>query len=221
MFQATRWMVALAAATDHVSTMAGTFGIVPVLALLLVPVAAGARDVERAGPASAWWKAADLALARGDCARALAILNEQVVDHHYGAVTRLADIHETGVCAHLGLLPARQLYEGLIADGIEVAKTRLGQLYLDGLGVPRNVDRARLLFKEAVLWMVAHEFAERRRGAAGELMGRHEVPPELEAELDWADRVENGRQLYETALRLKDGIGRLNMKRRRRIGFGG
>lgn len=176
------------------------------LALLLVPVAAGARDVERAGPASAWWKAADLALARGDCARALAILNEQVVDHHYGAVARLGDIHETGVCAHLGLPPARELYERLIADGIEVAKARLGRLYLDGLGVPRDVARAERLFKEAVLWMIAREFDEMRRDQIDVLMSFHGVPEELEAVLDWVERVESSPapEIYRAAVRLKN-----------------
>jgi TPR repeat protein len=208
-------MVALAAATDHVSTMAGTLGIVPMLALLLVPVAAGARDVERVGPASAWWKGADMALARGDCARALAILNEQVVQHHYGAVARLGDIHETGACAHLGLPPARQLYEGLIADGIEVAKARLGRLYLDGHGVPGDVARAERLFKEAVLWMVAREFDEMRRDQIDVLMSFHGVPEALEAVLDWVERVESSPalEIYRAAIRLRSDNDLANRRR--------
>jgi len=183
--------------------------------MLAAPSGAAARTSEQAAPASAWWKAADMALARGDCARALAILNEQVAGHHYGAVARLGDIHETGSCAHLGLPPARELYERLIADGIEIAKARLGQLHLDGLGVTRDVARARRLFKEAVLWMVAREFDEVRRDQIDVLMSFHGVSEELEAVLDWVERIERSPapEIYTAALRLKNDSDLANTRR--------
>lgn len=172
---------------NQISTTTGAVAWVCALLVLVLAGAAGARDVERTAPASAWCKAADMALERGDCARALAILNEQVAGHHYGAVARLGDIHETGSCAHLDLPPARELYEDLIAGGIEIAKARLGQLHLEGLGVTKDVARARRLFQEAVLWMVACEFDEMRRDQIDVLMSFHGVPEDLEAVLNRID----------------------------------
>lgn len=184
-------------------------------AVLMLAIAVGsagsavARVSERAEPPSAWWKAADQALERGDCARAVDLLEELLNKGETGALTPLGNIHESGRCAELGLPPAPRFYERMIERGFDIAKARLGYFYLEGRGVPRDAERARRLFKEAVLELVARVFPELRRRIMRSVMGRHGVPEELEAELDWADRIEAGppRVQYATALRLRSGDG--------------
>lgn len=178
--------------------------------LLLLAHPLAAEVSEQDAPASAWQNAAELALERGDCERALTIYEKQVERKSADVVGPLGDLYEGGRCAHLDLPPALELYRRLIAMGIPLAQARLGYLYLEGLGVRQDVVRAERLFKKAVLEVAGWDDApEARRRVMASIMGRHPVPPELQAELDWVDRIEHGptRLLYETALKLKDGIG--------------
>ena len=181
-----------------------------VLSLLLCLVAGPARAAERALVEQfPWWLAADAALARGECAAALALLVPNAFEGHFGAVGRLGDIVETGTCPGHGLPPPAALYGGLIEAGVAIAKARLAQLHLLGEGVPQDEERARLLFQEALVESIVLAFPELRRGNIRETMGRHGISSPLAEELAWLDQVESGlpEGQYEVAVRLMEGEG--------------
>ena len=101
------------------------------------------------------------------------------------------------------------LYRQLADAGNGYAWARLGRLHLEGRGVARDVARARELFQRTVVWMITGSHVDFHRRDLELAMGAGGIPPELEVELRWLERVRAGDPELQlaTALRLKAGRG--------------
>lgn len=161
-----------------------------------------------AGLPGNWTYLADKAISAGDCVTGLDYIRQAREAGHRGALLRLGVMHETGECLPEDPAKAAELYREAVENGIETAQPLLGYMYLNGLGVPRDVGQARYWFKRTVLWLAS--FSEEERFAWLEfILGHRGIPAELKREVTWIGAIEEGdaaRQL-EIALQLRDGDG--------------
>jgi TPR repeat protein len=123
-------------------------------AILIVSEPAAALVSESDAPASAWWAADDLALERGDCARALAIPTD--LDVPPAARGFLPDPtgrwehHARAALLHGECISARKLIERAISDGEAQGYALLGEMHELGRCGPRNLSKAATNYGEAV-----------------------------------------------------------------------
>ena len=73
-----------------------TLAILLLITLVRLVLVADARaaPTQRADPPHAWWKAAEMALDRGDCKAAIALLEAKLDEGESGAAIPLGDIHD-------------------------------------------------------------------------------------------------------------------------------
>jgi len=124
----------------------------------------------------------------GSCAELLEFAQRHVASGDAGAMVLLGLLSETGDCMPLDHGRAVELYRQAWDAGYDLAGARLGGLHLLGLGVPEDPARARELFRQAALRTTVHfdRFERLRTGVFRDTS----VPPEMEAAIRWAKRLE-------------------------------
>lgn len=96
----------------------------------------------------------------------------------YLTMSRLGWFYEAGPCFFRDPERAATLYRPRADAGEDAAAFLLGRLYLLGLGVPKDADRAKKLFELGALhWLHAPRSAEAY--LKNRMLWRREVPPEL------------------------------------------
>ncbi len=155
-----------------------------------------------------WAYLADKAISKGDCATALGYIRPAREAEDQGALLILGVMHETGECVPEDPAKAAELYREAVENDVKLAQPLLGYMYLNGLGVPRDVEQAEYWFKRTALWL-ARLSEERRLAWLAFILGDRGIPEELKREVTWIGAIEEGdaaRQL-EVALQLRDGDG--------------
>ena len=113
---------------------------------------------------------------------------------------------ERGWGVEKDLSRAVRLYLGLVNEGYDYAAVRLGNLYLTGRGVPRDVEEAHHLFKRAAIYFETYKKSldsPRFKPLLGDLADNEE----LRRAFDWARTVMSwsGAALLALSDRYRDG----------------
>ena len=147
-------------------------------------------------------------LEKGDCRTAVSLLEKKEAEGEPSALGSFGELYETGRCVDRDLARAAEYYQVAHDKGPSLVSARLGYLYLRGLGVEKDEERARKLFRQTALDMIILS-PEWREGLLEAVMGERGVPPELRAELDWIQNVESGspHDWYESALQIREEGG--------------
>ncbi|WP_142849274.1 tetratricopeptide repeat protein [Telmatospirillum sp. J64-1] len=122
-------------------------------------------------------------------------------------LTHLGGRYELGECPGGGLDRAIELYQRAADKGDGTAKLRLGALYWDGRGLPRDQTQARRLFQEGVMELAAETDPSRLVERVRQVMARRPVPEALMREAQMLHEVESGdaARQYQAALQLRNG----------------
>ena len=148
------------------------------------------------------------AIRDGECEKGLALMERALEQDRPAALVFLAGYYEEGHCVPRDLGRAFSLYREAFEKGEVGAAPLLGLMYLNGLGTPRDADRAADWFRRTGLFLAP--FDAREWGINVELiLGDRSVPEELKKEIAWFDAVERSdpENVYATALRMRDGVG--------------
>ncbi|MGH6912721.1 MAG: tetratricopeptide repeat protein, partial [Geminicoccales bacterium] len=134
------------------------------------------------------------ALERADDPEALAVLGGR--------------FEEGRSCLGQDAAQAAGLYARAAEQGEAVAMVRLGRLYAEGRGVPKDIAKARQWFRAGVLAVVALE-PEVRARALRMALADGAVPRLLDQQLTWLGLVEGGgpASQFDLALRMRAGDG--------------
>ncbi|MBL6934026.1 MAG: sel1 repeat family protein [Alphaproteobacteria bacterium] len=148
------------------------------------------------------------ALEKWDCRTAVSLLEKKEAEGDLKAFINFGELYETGRCVDRDLARAAEYYQAAHDKDPSLVSARLGYLYLRGLGVGKNEERARNLFRQAVLVMIGLS-PEWREALVEALMGERGIPPELRAELDWIQNIKSGgpHDWYEAALQIREESG--------------
>ena len=163
---------------------------------------------ERSIRMSTWQGIYVLALEQEDCQTAVGLLEKKEAEGEPGAFRNFGELYETGLCVDQNFSRAAEYYQAAHDEDPGFISARLRYLYLRGLGVEKDEERARNLFRRAVLDMIG--FSPEWRGEFLEAsMGERGVPLELRAELDWIQNMESGapHDWYEAALEIREEGG--------------
>ena len=168
------------------------------------------------GEVEDWWEKWQIALRWRECGLAISILAGAAQAGETEAELELARSYRRGVCVATDAAKALAHYVAAAKIGDTRAILRVGFMYYDGRGAPKDLQTASRWFKAAALNLVAASPRLDRRMEAlernlpgGDAFRARAIPPELAAEIDWLNEIERGdpRVMYETALRLRDGDG--------------
>lgn len=106
--------------------------------LLSLPMALTAFKLLHERPASSY---AD-AMAKGQYNKASEFIKLQVNENNPQAQNALANLHYLGLGVAQNHGQAARLYHAAASKGFAAAQLNMGHLYRQGLGVPKNVERA-------------------------------------------------------------------------------
>ena len=170
---------------------------------------------EEVGAREIWQEELRIALHWQECGRALPVLDVARQAGDAVAEHETAVLYEEGTCVDQDAAKALDHYTAAVDGGHLDSAFRLGLLYYDGRGAPKDLAVARFWFKAAALTLVRfYRDPDERSRTAKDFMPTdpfrsRELPPELIAEIDWLAGIEEGdpRVLHETALRVRDGDG--------------
>ncbi|MGH6914371.1 MAG: hypothetical protein ACREH3_11775, partial [Geminicoccales bacterium] len=117
-------------------------------------------------------------------------------------------LEEGGPCLGQDEARAAELFARAAAKGEEVAMVRLGLLYYEGRGVPKDIAAARRWFRAAVLSVAALDPGKRERLLRLALTGA-DMPKLLEQQMAWLRLIEWGgpESVLDLAKRMRSGDG--------------
>ena len=153
-----------------------------------------------------------------ECGRVFSIIDDARRAGMAAADYELGRLYEEGTCVDQDAAKALDRYTAAANGGAMQSALRLGLLYYDGRGAARDLTAARFWFKAAALNVVPYTVSLSAKEKLSELeykiprvdgYGPRKPPPELVAEFEWIVEIEGGgsQTLFETALRVRDGIG--------------
>ncbi len=163
-----------------------------------------------AGLPGNWVYLVEKAVLGGDCGTALGYIRPAREAGDPEGLFILGAMYEVGKCIAEDPAEAAAIYREAVENGVKEIQPLLGYMYLNGLGVPRDVEKAAYWFKRTALWLAWVPREERFVRLNGILLHRG-IPEELEREVTWIGAVEEGdaARQFELALRLRDGKGLL------------
>ncbi len=143
-----------------------------------------------------------------DCALLLPLAREGREAGRWHVLVDEGGFYEFGECVDIDLPKSAEKYREAVDHGIGMAYFRLGYLYFHGLGVERDEDKARALFKKAALSLLLYEPSQRLSWAKAFIRGRT-LPDLLKTEVAWTVEIEQGDPLrmLEEAINIRDGVG--------------
>ena len=158
------------------------------------------------GPPNNWQLQAQAAAAHADCVAALDVIERAESSYSVLSFGVRAEFLETGTCLPQDTQKAANQYRKLAETNLDArAAARLGAMYLEGNGVPRDAVEAKRLFRQAAVILAIFP-QEIRREIAAIYMGERGIPAPLRSELDWLEEIENGdaERQYQEALQFLD-----------------
>lgn len=126
-------------------------------------------------------------MGNGDTAGAVAGLSAASRLGHGASSYYLANMYDSGIAVARDADQAARFYRRAVAQGDIISEARLGRLYLLGDGVPRDPERADLLFRRAALALVISTARDQNLYSLHTAMNYTPVPDALLAAVVWAE----------------------------------
>jgi TPR repeat protein len=156
-----------------------------------------------------WFALASASVTTGECETGLDLYARARAQGNTEAMVSLAELYEIGWCLPRSDRDAATLYLEASEAGEEDVWPILGYLYLNGIGVQRDPERARYWFKGAVLdgaFPIDGDEGWRIERLERALRGRP-MPDALLEEVEWVRQLETSSDQvkFEIAIRVRDG----------------